>query len=71
MLNIKNTIIATACAATAIAAGNIVSSLILNKIYSPSKEDVDKINDKIHEVEMDVHEDIKKAKEIEDIIDNK
>lgn len=57
-MTIKNAIVATACAAAAIAVGNITSSLILNKVYSPSKKEVDEINDKIHEVEDLVNADI-------------
>ncbi len=47
-MSIKNTIISTACAATAIAVGNITSSLILNKIYAPSEEKIEEVNEFIN-----------------------
>ena len=47
-MNVKNAIIATVCGAAAIAAGNITSFLILNKIYASSEEKIEEINEFIN-----------------------
>lgn len=50
MTSIKNLVIATVAGAIAVTIGNVGSSLILNRIYSPSEEKVKEVDDFINNI---------------------